>query len=61
MAESDMEENMTTPVLGSGLLCAAMLAFGFDVIIPVSSVVSELCNLAAVASGIVFLGLLDGE
>jgi hypothetical protein len=52
---------MTTPVIGSGLLCAAMLAFGFDVIIPVSSVVSELCNLAAVASGIVFLGLLDGE
>lgn len=52
---------MTSPVIGSGLLCAAMLAFGFDAIIPVSAAISELCSLAAVASGIVFVGLLDGE
>ncbi len=52
---------MTSPILGSGLLCAAMLAFGFDMIVPVSHGVGQLCNLAAIASGMVFLGLIDGE
>lgn len=52
---------MTYPVIGSGLFCAAMLAFGFDAIIPVSNTISQLCNLAAVASGVVFVGLLDGR
>jgi hypothetical protein len=56
-----MEENMTSPVIGSGLLCATMLALGLDVLVPVSAAISELCSLAAVASGIVFVGLLDGE
>jgi hypothetical protein len=61
MAKSDMEGNMTSPIIGSGLICATMLAFGYDDVIPVSAAISELCNLAAVASGIVFFGLLDGE
>ena len=52
---------MTSPVIGSGLLCATMLAIGLNAIIPVSSVISEACDLVAVVSGIVFVGLLDGE
>jgi hypothetical protein len=61
MARSGTEGDMTSPVIESGLICATMLALGFDAIIPVSNAVSQLCNLAAVASGIVFFGLLDGE
>ena len=52
---------MISLIVGTGLLCAAMLAIGFGVLIPVSSAVSDLCNLLAVGSGICFVGLLDGE
>jgi hypothetical protein len=52
---------MISLIVGTGLLCAAMLAVGFGVLIPVSSAVSDLCNLLAVGSGIFFVGLLDGE
>jgi len=38
-----------------------MLAVGFGSIIPISSVLSELCDLLGIASGIVYAGLLDGE
>ncbi|MBV8565734.1 MAG: hypothetical protein JO163_06875 [Methylobacteriaceae bacterium] len=51
---------MTSPVIGSGLLCAAMLALGFGVL-PIGGAVSGICALMAVASGVVFFGLLDGE
>ena len=52
---------MISLIVGTGLLCAAMLAMGFGVLIPVSSAVSDVCNLLAVGSGIFFVGLLDGE
>ena len=51
---------MISRILGSGLICATMLAIGFDFVIPVSSAVSDLCNLTAVVSGLFFVGLLDG-
>ena len=51
---------MTVQLVGSGLICAALFAIGFDFVIPVSSAVSGLCDLLAVGSGIAFVGLLDG-
>jgi hypothetical protein len=36
-----------------------MLAIGLNLVIPVSSVVSDLCSFLAVGSGLVFVGLLD--
>jgi hypothetical protein len=51
---------MTIQLLGSGLICAALLAIGSDFVIPVSSAVSALCDLLAVGSGVAFVGLLDG-
>jgi hypothetical protein len=51
---------MTSLIVGSGLICATMLAIGFGVVIPVSSAVSDLCDLLAVGSGMFFVGLLDG-
>ena len=45
---------------GSGLTCVTMLAIGFGFVVPVSSAVSDLCNLLAVGSGVYFVGLLDG-
>jgi hypothetical protein len=48
-------------IVVSGMICAIMLAVGFGSIIPISSVLSELCDLLGIASGIVYAGLLDGE
>ncbi len=45
----------------SGLICATMLAVGLGVVIPVSSIVSNLCDCLAVGSGIVFVALLEGK
>ena len=51
---------MIIQLVGSGLICATLLAFGFDFVIPVSSAVSALCDLLAIGSGVAFVGLLDG-
>jgi len=45
----------------SGLVGAAMLALGCGFIVPLSNVMGGLCDLAAIASGMFFFGLLDGE
>jgi hypothetical protein len=37
--------------VASGLICAAMLAVGFGLVIPVSSIVSALCDFLAVGRG----------
>ena len=52
---------MISPIVGSGLVCATMLAIGFGFVIPVSSAVGDLCDLLAVGSGMFFVGLLSGE
>ena len=52
---------MTLPIVGSGLISAALLAFGFGFVIPVSSAVGDLCDLMAIGSGIFFVGLLASE
>jgi hypothetical protein len=47
--------------IASGLICATMLAVGLGFVIPVSSLVGDLCAFLAVASGIVCIALLDGK
>jgi hypothetical protein len=53
------EENMSA--VACGLICAAMLAVGFGFVIPVSSIVTALCDFLAIGSGIAFIALLDGN
>jgi hypothetical protein len=52
---------MTLLVIGSGLISATFVAFGFGFVIPVSGAVGDLCDLMAIGSGILFFGLLDSE
>lgn len=40
---------------------AALLAIGSNFIVPIGSAVGGVCDLAGIASLMVFLGLLDGE
>jgi hypothetical protein len=47
-------------LVGSSFLCASMLILGVAVIAPFS-VIAGICDLIAVTSGVVFIGLLDGE
>jgi hypothetical protein len=49
---------MGLPIVGSGLISAALLALGFGFFVPVSAVVGDLCDLPATGSGIFFVGLL---
>jgi hypothetical protein len=45
----------------SGIGGAAMLALGCNLVVPIGSGIGGICDLAGVASVMVFLGLLDGE
>jgi hypothetical protein len=49
---------MTLIVVGSGSIAAALLAFGFGFVIPVSGAVGDICDLLAIGSGIFFVGML---
>ena len=44
----------------SGIGAGVMLALGFNMILPLGAVADTLCDLAGVASAIVFLGLAEG-
>jgi hypothetical protein len=59
----EMREQMVkaSPIAGAGLICATMLAIGFGVVVPVTSGVGDVFDVLAVASGVFFVGLLDGE
>ena len=52
---------MSLSLIVSGLGCAAMLALGSELILPVGTAVGGLCDLVGVASGMVFFGLAEGE
>jgi hypothetical protein len=52
---------MISRIVGSGVICATSLAIGFGFVIPVSSAVSNSCELLAVGSGMIFVALLSGE
>jgi hypothetical protein len=60
IGEAQEETAMTTRIVGSGLICATLLAVGFGFVIPVGGAVSALCDLLAVGSVIAFFALLDG-
>ena len=45
----------------TGLVCATMLAVGLGFVFPVSGAVGAVCDVLAVASGVFFVGMLDGE
>jgi hypothetical protein len=42
------------------VICATMLAIGLGFVVPVSGAVGDVCDVLAVASGVFFVGLLDG-
>jgi hypothetical protein len=44
-----------------GMICATMLAIGLGFAFPVSGAVGAVFDVLAVASGVYFVGLLDGE
>jgi len=49
-------------VLGSGLLCVTMFAIGFGFFLhPISIWLGDLANFGGIVSGMVCLGLLEGE
>ena len=50
---------MSWPVILSGVVCVAMLALGFNLLLPLSSVLETVCDLT-VASAVVFFDLVDG-
>ncbi len=45
----------------SGLICATMLTIGLGFVFPVSGAVGAVCDVLAVASGVLFVGMLDGQ
>ena len=51
---------MSWPVILSGVVCVTMLAMGFNLLVPLGSGLETVCVLTAVASAIVFFGLIDG-
>jgi hypothetical protein len=46
-------------VILSGVICVTMLAMGFNLLLPLGSSLETVCVLIAVASAIVFFGLMD--
>jgi hypothetical protein len=51
---------MSWPVILSGVVSVTMLAAGFNLLLPLGSGLETMCVLIAVASAIVFFGLVDG-
>ena len=51
---------MSWPVIMSGVTCVAMLALGFNLVLPLGSALEAVCLLTGVASAVVFFGLADG-
>ena len=45
----------------SGACGAALLALGFNLVLPLDATVSGLCNLVGAASAVLFVGLMDGR
>ena len=54
------EVPMNWPVILSGLVSVAMLALGFNLLLPLGSGLEPVCVLTGVASAMVFFGLVDG-
>jgi hypothetical protein len=52
---------MSWLLIAAGLVGAAMLALGFGLIVPLGGGIAGLCDLAGIASAMVFIGLIDGQ
>ena len=50
---------MSRSVILSGVVCVAMLALGFNLLLPLGSGFETVCILIGVASAMVFFGLVD--
>jgi hypothetical protein len=51
---------MSWPVIMSGVVCVAMLALGFNLLLPLGSGLQTACVLTGVVSAMVFFGLVEG-
>ena len=51
---------MSWPVIMSGVTCVAMLALGFNLLLPLGCGLEAVCLLTGVASAVVFFGLAEG-
>ncbi|MGA2795391.1 MAG: hypothetical protein ABSE69_18090 [Roseiarcus sp.] len=52
---------MSWILIVTGLVGAALLALGCDLIVPLGSGIGGLFALGGIASAMVFIGLIDGE
>jgi hypothetical protein len=50
---------MNGPAILSGVICVAMLALGFNLLLPLGSGLDTVCVLTGVASAVVFFGLVE--
>ena len=50
---------MSSWAIGSGAICAAALYLGLAILTP-SSGLAGICELVAIVSAVVFVGLIDG-
>jgi hypothetical protein len=50
---------MNGPAVLSGVICVAMLALGFNLLLPLSNGLDTVCVLTGVASAMVFFGLVE--
>jgi hypothetical protein len=51
---------MSSWAIASGVICAAALYLGVAILSP-SSVLGGICELIGITSGVVFVGLIDGD
>lgn len=48
-------------VLWSGVISVTLFAVGFGFLIPISGWIGDVADFGGILSGIVFIGLLEGE
>jgi hypothetical protein len=56
----DGEARMSSLAFGSSIVGAVALVFGLGLVAPVNGTVGGLCDLIAIVSAMVLVGLLDG-
>jgi hypothetical protein len=59
LADTNWEVPMSGPAILSGLVCVAMLALGFNLLLPLGSGFETVCVLTGVAAAMVFFGLVE--
>jgi hypothetical protein len=50
---------MASLAIACGIVCSAALVTGLGLIVPVGGLIEGVCDLVAVAAGMVLLGLVD--